>query len=191
MTTLSLLLGALTALDRRVLLRFGRFESALLRRLMRALTRLGDTESWVVACLALGAAGGEGVRLMLLLAAAAGFATLASQVLKRLACRPRPAAVRVAGFSPRVEASDEFSFPSGHTSVAFAVAVALLGTEPALGTACLLAASGIGASRVYLGAHYPLDVAAGIALGAACGCVARLVVDWAFLVRLLPLALPG
>lgn len=183
--------GRLAAFDRTLLLRLGRLESALLLRLMRTLTRLGDTESWVVAGLALGAAGGEGPRLMLLLATGAGLATVVSQVLKRLACRPRPSAAGLTGFAPRVDCPDDFSFPSGHTSVAFAVAVALLGAEPLLGSACLVAASGIGASRVYLGAHYPLDVAAGVLIGTGTGLAARLLVDWAFLVHLMPLALPG
>jgi len=183
--------GRLAALDRGMLLRFGRIESALLLRLMRTLTRLGDTESWGVAGLALGAAGGEGLHLMLRLATAALLATTVSQVLKRLACRPRPSTAGLAGFSPRVDSPDEFSFPSGHTSVAFAVAVALAGTVPLVGTTCLLLAAGIGASRVYLGAHYPLDVAAGVLIGLGCGFAARLLVDWSFLVHLLPLLLAG
>lgn len=183
--------GRLATFDRSLLLRLGRLESALLTRLMRTLTRVGDTESWVVAGLALGAAGGDGPRLMLLLGSGAGLATLVSQVLKRLACRPRPSAAGLAGFAPRIDSPDEFSFPSGHTSVAFAVAVALLGNEPLLGTGCLVAASGIGASRIYLGAHYPLDVAAGVLVGAATGAAARLLVDWAFLLHLAHLAVPG
>lgn len=183
--------GRLAAFDRDLLLRLGSFESVLLTRLMRTLTRLGDTESWVVAGLALGAAGGAGLHLMLLLATGAGLATALSQVLKRLACRPRPSAADLAGFAPRIDCPDEFSFPSGHTSVAFAVAVALVGSAPLLGAACLLLASGIGTSRVYLGAHYPLDVVAGLVIGVGSGFAARLLVDWAFLLHLLTLAVPG
>ena len=69
---------------------------------------------------------------------------------------------------------DAFSFPSGHTTVAFAVAVALAGSGSGLGAVAAILAGGIAVSRVYLGAHYPLDVLAGIALGAASGWLARL-----------------
>jgi undecaprenyl-diphosphatase len=177
--------GRLATFDTGLLLRLGRIDSAALTRLMRTLTRLGDTESWVIAGLALGAAGGDGPRLMLLLGLGAGLATVISQALKRLACRPRPSAAGLDGFVPRVDCPDEFSFPSGHTSVAFAVAVAMIGESVLLGTGCLVLATGIGGSRVYLGAHYPLDVAAGVLVGTGAGCLARFLVDWTFLFHLL------
>lgn len=58
------------------------------------------------------------------------------------------------------------SFPSGHaaTSAAGAVIVALLVRRAA--PALALLALAIGYSRVYVGAHYPLDVLGGAALGA-------------------------
>lgn len=166
--------GPVAAFDRALLLLVRSWESAVVTRLMRILTRLGDTESWVLAGLILAAAGGQAHRVALLLLLSAGIATVVSQVLKRLAKRPRPAE-GIRGFAPLVETPDELSFPSGHTSVAFAVAVALAGD--ATGTVALVLASGIAASRIYLGAHYPLDVAAGVLLGTGSGWLARLALD--------------
>jgi undecaprenyl-diphosphatase len=53
------------------------------------------------------------------------------------------------------------------------VALALVGQGQALAALTLVLAAGIGVSRIYLGAHYPLDVAAGALLGGACGWAAR------------------
>jgi membrane-associated phospholipid phosphatase len=47
------------------------------------------------------------------------------------------------------------------------VALAACSELPALGAAELILATGIASSRVYLGAHYPLDVLVGIAIGIA------------------------
>jgi len=59
------------------------------------------------------------------------------------------------------------SFPSGHASVSFAAAAALIyGFRSRRRYLFLLPAGCIGLSRLACGAHYPLDVAAGAALGA-------------------------
>ncbi|MDF3299214.1 phosphatase PAP2 family protein [Streptomyces tropicalis] len=60
---------------------------------------------------------------------------------------------------------DDYAFPSNHTTVALAFAVALLLVSRWLGSVALLAAVAMGASRVYVGAHYPHDVAAGALVG--------------------------
>ena len=169
-------LARILSLDEALLLAFRRFHRPWRTSLARALTHLGDAKTWTLAglaCFATRSAFGQ--HLGLRLAMAAGGATLLAQLLKRSLTRPRPDA-SIVGFQALASNPDRFSFPSGHTGAAFAVAVAWA-TEPfGLGPAALALASGIGLSRVYLGAHYPLDVAAGSVLGICAGLLARLVV---------------
>lgn len=164
------------SVDQALLLGVRRWESALMNRVMRTLTHLGDTSSWVVVGLTLAFSGGGGPRYALLLGLGATIAVLVSQVLKRLCCRPRPSC-GIQGFGALTENPDAFSFPSGHTAAAFGIALALAGEGSGLGALTLSLASGIAVSRVYLGAHYPLDVAAGTLVGALAGLAARLIVD--------------
>ncbi len=128
--------------------------------------------SWVVFALALAAAGPAGPAYALRVGVAGGIAAAASSLLKRACSRPRPDA-GIGGFAALVECPDAFSFLSGHAAAAFAIAVALAGQGGWLGPLALMLAIGIALSRVYLGAHHPLDVAAGVLLGALAGLAAR------------------
>ncbi len=161
------------SIDQRLLLSVRRWESRAMTRLMRSLTHLGDPASWIVLGLALSFSGPGGSRYFALIGTAAGFALTVSQLLKRACCRRRPDC-GIGGFAALTENPDSFSFPSGHTSVAFAVAAAFAG-QP-LGALILVLAIGIAISRVYLGAHYPLDVAAGILVGTLAGTAAQLLI---------------
>lgn len=163
-------LGRLREFDEAVLLRVYRLRAPWLTPTMCAFTRLGDTSSWIAFGLLLVACGAAPAALSL--AAAAVFATLLSAPAKRFCRRTRPDG-RIRGFDAILANPDAFSFPSGHTAVAVAVAAALLG-DPALAPLAAVLATGVAASRIYLGAHYPLDVAAGAALGVLAGLAARL-----------------
>lgn len=97
-------------------------------------------------------------------------------VLKDLLERPRPAGV-LHDVTVRDEAATGFGYPSGHTTVAFALAAVL---HPLLPSAWRwlpwLLAGAVGVGRVYVGAHFPMDVVGGAALGVVIGGVAGLLV---------------
>jgi undecaprenyl-diphosphatase len=162
--------------DESLLLSVRRFRTPWRTAIARTLTTMGDGKTWTmvgVACLATCTA--RGAHLGLRLGAATGLATLFSQALKRSLTRPRPN-IAIEGFEALAVNPDRFSFPSGHTAAAVGVAVAFAGEPHGLGASAALLAAGIGASRVYLGAHYPFDVLAGGVLGIFAGVAARLLV---------------
>ena len=99
-------------------------------------------------------------------AASAGVALLIGQVLSRLVDRPRPFVAHpglIHLFAPHAA---DASFPSDHTTAAFAIATAILLRNRLWGALTMAAAVLLGVSRVVIGVHYPLDVIAGAALGA-------------------------
>jgi undecaprenyl-diphosphatase len=91
--------------------------------------------------------------------------------LKKAAARRRPCA-----FEPHCWAillpPDQFSFPSGHTITAFAVAVSLSRFYPELSLGLFFCALSIAASRILLGMHFLSDVLAGAAIGGGLACAA-------------------
>jgi len=85
-----------------------------------------------------------------------------NQALKLAVRRPRP---KLEGLPPLAGTLSGLSYPSAHSATSFAAARLL---SPALPAAPLYAlAVGLGLSRPYLGLHYPSDILAGAALGAA------------------------
>ncbi|SNS74489.1 phosphatase PAP2 family protein [Actinomadura mexicana] len=59
----------------------------------------------------------------------------------------------------------DWSFPSNHAAIAFAAATALWAVNRRLGAAVMVAAVLMAASRVWVGVHYPHDVAVGAVIG--------------------------
>ena len=97
---------------------------------------------------------------------AGGTATWAlSKVFKQIVGRPRPSALLPEAHVRGREAAG-LGYLSGHAGVAVALGAAAL---PRLGNAgravTLSAVPLVGLTRIYVGAHLPLDVAGGVALG--------------------------
>ena len=86
-------------------------------------------------------------------------------LLKNIVARPRPFDINTE-IELLINAPTDFSFPSGHTAAAFAVAAALmLCKNKMLGIPILIIAVLIAFSRLYLYVHFPSDVLAGMILG--------------------------
>jgi undecaprenyl-diphosphatase len=129
---------------------------------MLASTRLGDGWAWAAVILA-GLARGHTMGWALSETATAIVVVNTAQVgLKHAFRRSRPSTPAV---SPRVSAPDRFSFPSGHTMNAFAVAVLVAIDLPAAAPLAVAIACSVGASRVVFRLHYASDVVVGAALG--------------------------
>ncbi len=93
-------------------------------------------------------------------------------VLKLLVREDRPCqSLRVATLEA-CPASGDWSFPSNHAATAAAAAVALLFVSRRLGAVAAVAAGAMAASRVWVGAHYPHDVLAGVVVGALAALLA-------------------
>ncbi len=73
-----------------------------------------------------------------------------------------------------VSRSTDYGFPSDHATMAGAVATGLCYVNRRLGILAWVAAVLLAFSRVYVGAHYPHDVIAGLVVGAVVVVVGRL-----------------
>jgi membrane-associated phospholipid phosphatase len=103
--------------------------------------------------------------------AALGAADLSKRLTKSLVSRTRPHVLLDEGrYEKGAGGSDdkpEQSFPSGHMAGSVATARALSRNYPWAGAGAGVASIAIGITRIAKGAHWPLDVAGGAALGLA------------------------
>lgn len=97
-------------------------------------------------------------------------------ILKNSLRRKRPAQ-SLPGFKSHIIASDEFSFPSGHTSAAFLFVTLLVMHFGPLMTPLYLWSAGVALSRIYLGVHFPSDTVMGAVLGTS---IALSTATWIF-----------
>lgn len=160
--------------------------SPVLDFLMPPLSVAGNLGAiWLVLLAALAALGGGPGRKMALAGLAGlviGFA--ASELIKEITVRPRPF-LSLPDARLLVSAPHSYAFPSGHATSAFAAASGavlaakkMLGRVPPWGWAMVALAAVISYSRLYVGVHYPTDVAAGALLGLACGWIGVRLATW-------------
>lgn len=139
------------------------------RVFMIASTRMGDGWLWYATGAVVLVCGGSD---RFVAVGSAGLAVLSGIVLflflKHVSHRKRPCEIE-----PHCWASvlppDQFSFPSGHSITAFAIAVCLGSFYSGWMPALLLVAVSIAASRIILGMHFLSDVIAGSAIGILLG----------------------
>lgn len=165
----TLTLRRLADLDTRLFLGINAVHDRLrLRRLSRAVSWSGDGPLYVTMALILPGLLGGGERW--LIAGLTGFLIELPLywMLKNSFRRRRPSAV-VHALRPVLKPSDEFSFPSGHTTAAFMVADITAFHYPALTLVLYAWATAIGLSRIMLKVHFVSDVLAGMVLGTALG----------------------
>ena len=114
--------------------------------------RPGRPYRWKVACL-------SGL-------ASAGLGLLLAQLISHVWVRERPFVAHPSETLLLAAPSHEPSFPSDHAVAAFAIAfsVAFLGSRR-VGALFLIGAAAVGLTRVFVGLHYPGDVAGGALVG--------------------------
>jgi undecaprenyl-diphosphatase len=144
-----------------------RLEHPALDAVMRGVTELGSIYASAAASVAIAASGRR--REALNAATAAGAMWMVGQSLKKRYGRPRPYLSEAPG---RLLIGKPLgtSWPSVHPAVftAFSsVAARDLDVAPAARSAVSAIASAVAFSRIYLGVHYPSDVAGGVLLGRA------------------------
>lgn len=135
-------------------------------------TRAGNGWFWALCGIAVLASGNAlKYRALETAAVAAATGVLIFLALKRAVGRERPCAIEPHCWANLLP-PDRFSFPSGHSITAFAVAVSLGLYYPAALSALLLCALSVASSRILLGMHFLSDVIVGSILGAGLGWLA-------------------
>jgi undecaprenyl-diphosphatase len=137
------------------------------RRTFQIASRLGDGIVWYLLILALPLLyGAAAFRPAIVMALTGALGVILYALLKRLFVRERPFITHTA-INRAAAPLDRYSFPSGHTLHAVSFTWQACAHFPELAWVLLPLAALIAGSRVVLGLHYPSDVLAGAAVGAA------------------------
>jgi undecaprenyl-diphosphatase len=155
--------------DHRFMRRMQRWRAPwAIRAWMLWATRLGDGWLWYAVGMALLFGGERHLRAFACGGTAALAAILVFKGLKEISKRQRPCEIEPHCWA-RVTSRDEFSFPSGHSMTACAIAVCLGHFCPGWEAPLLLVTASIAASRIVLGMHFLTDVMVGCVIGVGLG----------------------
>lgn len=168
------MLSLIESADHRLMRRVHRWSAPRWIRLwMICATRGGDGWLWYALGIVLLVFGGRPGALAVGQAAAAAMCGVGLFLwLKKKTARRRPCALEAHCWANLLP-PDQFSFPSGHTITAFAVAVPVTAQFPEAAVGVWFCAVSIAVSRIILGMHFFSDVAAGATLGWLLGTAAR------------------
>jgi undecaprenyl-diphosphatase len=160
------------SLDRRLYMAIhGLPHSPIGDRYVTLLSDLGEGVGWVAAGLALAWLGGPKGRRAAVAVTVASLGTtyVVQRIVKPVFRRNRPWVgrdVNVIGIR-----TTDASFPSGHSAASFAAATALAAYYPKAAPLVYAVATGVAASRVHLGHHFPSDTVVGGLLGIGSGAL--------------------
>lgn len=113
--------------------------------------------------------------IMLALSITIGF-VVCNIILKPIFARPRPFIFRDIELIANMPM--DYSFPSGHTTIAFESATVLMMRDRRAGTIFLILAIFVAFSRMYMYFHFPTDIIGGIVVGVFSGITSVLAVNY-------------
>ncbi len=165
--------NVIAAFDRAAMRRVAEMDSRFLDLAMPRLSRASDHGLlWIAVAAGLRTTSDRWARRAAwrALGSLAAASATANILGKELTSRDRPRYV-VPGARQLARPPQTTSFPSGHAASAAAFATGVALEEPRLAAPVIVLAFAVGASRVVTGVHYPSDVLAGFAIGAAAGAM--------------------
>lgn len=110
-------------------------------------------------------------KVVLKVLTAAAVSYIFTMIIQFIHGRPRPFITH--DVLQLIDKSADPSFPSAHTTIAFAMAFSVYFYNKKLGSVFLFLATLVGLGRIYVGVHYPLDVLGGILFGALSACIVQ------------------
>lgn len=160
-------MGMITTFDESLLLWIqNNLRNDFLTPIFEIITKLGDFGFiWIAMTIVLVCLGKTRRRGMVMTVSLAVTFLINNLLIKNLVHRIRPYEV-MSDLNLIIEKESDFSFPSGHSAIAFGTAVVVFMLfSKRYSVYPLILAFLMAFSRLYVGVHYPTDVLGGIAIG--------------------------